>query len=126
LQTRIVSTVKNHDTRKDVLPKGVIINQLAQSFFAHEQPAVAHDAEKGAGILDELAAFTVQKTENRSARREQEHVHLIFEQNARVVGFNGDSAVNTGLEFRAVFVPGDAAADLGVDLFRIFVFAVQP
>jgi hypothetical protein len=131
--------MKHHDTRKDELPQGVFLNQLAQSilfaqdchsillFFAHKQPAVSHDSKEGAGVLDELALLLIiQKTENCRARREQKHVHLIFARNARVVGFNKDLAVLAGLEFLAAFVSGNAAANIGVSSLRIVVLVVQP
>jgi hypothetical protein len=74
--------VKNQDFRKDELPNGVFGNQSKQAIFAQEQPAIAHNAKDGAGILDEFALILmVQKQKNSLARREQKQVHLIFEQN---------------------------------------------
>jgi hypothetical protein len=131
----LIVTVKYHDSRKDELPNGVFVDQLAQACSTHEQPAVAYDAKERARVLGELALLlAVQKFQNGRARGEQKQVHLIFERNARIAGFNKDLAIGfnkdltvlAALELLAACVSGNAAANLGVSGFRIVVIIVKP
>ncbi len=79
--------------------------------MADKKAAVAHNSKKGARIFDEFAMLIqVQKTKYRITSCEQIQVHLIFKQNARVIGLDNYLAVDAGAEILAVGISGNRAA----------------